>query len=116
MIQFTNALLLQLVSPNKVDLRTASGQFKKRFYKINKCFKKKSNRNNTAIGKNVWNLNLKHNVTSTLKWYILKSVTPYSNITKKCRLCLHEKFEILSYPNPDELLEKYPNLIQSATI
>ena len=26
-------------------------------------------------------------------------------MTKNCRLCLQEKFEILSYPNPDELLK-----------
>ena len=53
-------------------------------------------------------LELKHDVTPTLKWYILKSVTPYSNITKKCRSCLQDKFEIFSCPNPDELLNKRP--------
>ena len=58
-----------------------------------------------------WDLKLKHNVTPTLKWCILKSVGPYSNITKKCRLCLQEKFQILSYPIPDELLNKRSELV-----
>ena len=31
--------------------------------------------------------------------------------TKKCRLCLQEKFEILAYPNPDELLNKRSELV-----
>ena len=63
-------------------------------------------RNDNTLAKYVWDLKLKHNVKPTMKWHILKSVAPYSNITKKCRLCLREKFEILSYPNPDELLNK----------
>ena len=67
--------------------------------------------NNNTLAKHVWDLKRKRNVTPTLKWYILKSVAPYSNITKKCRLCLQEKFEILSYPNPDELLNKRSELV-----
>ena len=47
----------------------------------------------------------------TLKCYIVKSVPFYSNITKTCILCLHEKFEILMYPNQDELLNKRSELV-----
>ena len=65
----------------------------------------------TSLAKCIWHLKLKDNVTPTLKWHILKSVAPYSNITKKCRLCLPEKFEIFSYPNPDELLNKRSELV-----
>ena len=92
--------------PNKVYLGTAQGEFQKRFYNHNTSFKNESKRNDTTIAKYVWDLKLKHNVTPTLKCHILKYVAPYSNITKKCRLCLQEKFEILSYPNLDELLNK----------
>ena len=42
----------------------------------------------------------------SLKWSIMKSVPAYSNISKKCQLCLQEKFEILNYSNPNELLNK----------
>ena len=97
--------------PNKVYLGTAEGEFKKRFYNHNSSFKNELKMNDTTLAKHVWDLKLKHNVTPTLKWYILKSVAPYSNITKKCRLCLQEKFEILSYPNPHELLNKRSELV-----
>ena len=46
-----------------------------------------------------------------MKWYIVKSVPSYSNITKSRMLCLHEKFEILTYPNQDELLNKRFELV-----
>ena len=49
--------------------------------------------------------------TPTLKWYIVKSVPSYSNIRKSCMSCLHEKFEILTYPNQDELLNKRSELV-----
>ena len=64
----------------------------------------------SPLVKYVWKLKQKHNIKPTLKWYISKSVPSYSNITKSCMLCLHEKFEILTYPNQDELLNKRSEL------
>ena len=63
-----------------------------------------------TLPKYVWEQKQGHNVTPSLKWYIVKSVTSYSNITKSCMLCLHKKFEILTYPNQDELLNKRSKL------
>ena len=48
---------------------------------------------------------------TSLKWSIIKSLPAYSNISKKCQLCLEEKFEILNYSNPNELLNKTSKLI-----
>ena len=62
--------------------------------------------NKTTLAKYVWEQKQRHNITPTLKWYIVKSVQSYSNITKICMLCLHEKFEILTYLNQGELLNK----------
>ena len=42
---------------------------------------------------------------------VYRRVPSYSNITKSCMLCLHEKFEILTYPNQDELLNKRSELV-----
>ena len=53
----------------------------------------------------------RHNITPTLKWYTIKSVPSYSNITKSCMLCIDKKFEILTYPNLDELLNKRSELV-----
>ena len=73
--------------------------------------KKESKKNNTSLGKYIWNLKPKQNVAPTLKWHILKPVTPYSNIKKKRRSCLQEKLKVLPYPNPDELLNKRSELV-----
>ena len=59
----------------------------------------------------IWKLKETSNLSSTLVRSIAKKVPPYSNITKKCLLCLHEKFEIINYPRPDELLDKSSELI-----
>ena len=95
----------------KVYLIAAQGEFKKRFYNHNTSFKNESKKNNTTLDKYICDLKFKHNVTPKLKRHILKSVARYSNITKKCRLCLQEKFEILSYPNADDLLNKRSELV-----
>ena len=45
-------------------------------------------------------------------WNVISSnLYHHSNITKSCMLCQHEKFEILTYPNQDELLNKRPELV-----
>ena len=44
--------------------------------------------------------------TPNLKWSILRCVPPYSNISKKSLLCLHEKLEIVTYQNQKELLKR----------
>ena len=53
----------------------------------------------------------KRKIDPILKWSILKSVPAYSNITNRCLLCLQEKFEIISYKNTEELLNKKSELI-----
>ena len=45
------------------------------------------------------------NTTPNLMWRIVKSVPGYSNISKKCMLCLHEKNE------EEELLNKRPEIV-----
>ena len=51
------------------------------------------------------------NSSPILVWFIAKKVPLYSNISKKCLLCLHEKLEIINYPRPEELLNKRSELI-----
>ena len=48
---------------------------------------------------------------STLKWSLVKSVPSYSNIYKKCLLCLNEKLEIVNFKDQDHLLNKCSELI-----
>ena len=44
-------------------------------------------------------------------WEILRQAAPYSNITKCCLLCLHERLIISLNPNPKELLNKRTEMI-----
>ena len=53
----------------------------------------------------------KYDIKPNLKWSIIKTVPGYSNISKRCMLCLHEKYEILNYPDQEELLNKRCELV-----
>ena len=51
------------------------------------------------------------NKNFNLSWEIMRQAAPYSNISKRCLLCLHEKSAIALYPNPEELLNKRSEMI-----
>ena len=97
--------------PDKVYLGNAEGDFKINYYNHISSFKNETQMNKTTLAKYVWEQKQRHNITLTLKWYIVESVPSYSNITKSCMLCLHKKFEILTCPNQDELLSKRSELV-----
>ena len=90
---------------NKVYLETA-GDFKQRFYNHRMSFNNEGHSTDKTLSKSVWEVKKKLKIIPSLKWYIIKSLPAQSNISKKCQLCLQEKFEILNYPNPNELLNK----------
>ena len=92
--------------PNKVYLRTAEGDCKKRFYNYRKSFNNEGSANDTTLSKYIWELKETSNSSRTLLWSIAKKVPRYSNISTKGLLCLHEKLEIINYPRPEELLNK----------
>ena len=99
------------VNPDKTYLGTAEGNFKKKHYNHKTSFKNREKANETTLPKYVWEVKDIYKETPSLKWSIVKSVQGYSNITKKCLLCLYEKLEIISYPNQEELLNKQSELI-----
>ena len=96
--------------PSKVYL-SAAGDFKQRFYNHRMSFNNESYSTDTRHSKYVWEVKRKLKIMPSLKWYIFKSVLAYSNISKKCQLRLQEKFEILNYPNTNELFNKRSELI-----
>ena len=127
--------------PNNVYLGTAEGDFKKRLYNHRKSFNNggsandtsfseyiselketwnsspdlsfnnEGNGNDTALSKYIRELNKTSNSNPALILSIAKKVPPDSNISKKCLLCLHEKIELINYPQPEELLNKRFELI-----
>ena len=53
----------------------------------------------------------RNNVFPTLTWSVGKSVPGYSNISKRCLVCLIEKVLIATYENPDKMLNKKSKLM-----
>ena len=98
------------VNKNKAYLGTAE-EFKQRFYNHKKSFKNKWYSNERALSKYIWDIKEKYNEIPSLKWSIHKRVPSYSNLSKRCLLCLHEILEILNYRNQDQLLNKRSQLI-----
>ena len=41
----------------------------------------------------------------------MRQASSYSNISKRCLLCLREKLAIALYPNPEELLNERSEMI-----
>ena len=60
------------------------------------------------FGKLTMRLNKYHHlyISTYTNISIVKTVPAYSNTSKKCALCLHEKLKILMYSDPEEPLNK----------
>ena len=93
--------------PKKVYLGLAEGKFKKqRYYNHTQSFRKENYSNSTTLSSYVWKIKKRKKETPTLVQEIIRTAPPYTNITKRCSLCLHKKLAILMYPNQSELLNK----------
>ena len=76
----------------KVYLRLTEGEFKKqRYYDHLKPFRNEFYANSTTFLSYVWEMKNRKNVRPALTWEVLPTAKAYSNITKRCSLCLHEK-------------------------
>ena len=49
--------------------------------------------------------------TPTLEWEVIQTAVPYTDITKQCFLCFHEKFVKLLYLVQSEILNKRLKLV-----
>ena len=88
--------------------KTAEVDFKKRYNNQSNSFRHKWYSKDTTLSKYIWGIKEEYNEMPTLKWSIVKYVLLYSNISKKCLLCLQEKLEIV---DQDHLLNKRSELI-----
>ena len=64
-----------------------------------------------AERKALWEMKKRKNLAPALKWEVLRAAKACCNIIKRCSLCLHEKLAIITYPYPDELLNRRSELI-----
>lgn len=70
-------------------------QFKTRYNQHNSSFRLQHKQSATSLSEHIWelkNANLKYTIT----WSIVEKARPYSPKTKRCNLCLAEKYNILS--------------------
>ena len=88
--------------------------FKERYRNHKTSFRHSNRRNETELSKHVWNLQ-DAKKPFLINWKILKKCRPYSNISKKCSLCLNEKFiitckkELCSLNRRNELASSCPH-------
>ena len=68
--------------------------FKERWYKHNSDMRNEKDRHNTSLSSHIWGLK-DRNIDFTLKWDFIERAPSFNPITKKCCLCLKEKYHIL---------------------
>ena len=69
-------------------------EFKTRLANHKQSFQKEKLRKATELSKHIWSLKEK-NINYDIKWEIIGRANSYSKQTKKCQLCLLEKFNII---------------------
>ena len=69
------------------------GTFKQRYYGHTSSFKHEKQEKSTGLSKYIWQQK-RLNKEYSIEWSVLRKARAYSNITKKCDLCLTEKLMI----------------------
>ena len=72
-------------------------EFKTRYRNHTASFRHAKHKNSTELSKHTWNLK-DNNIDHFISWRILSSNSPYSSSSKRCNLCLKEKFLIICRP------------------
>ena len=97
--------------PKKMYLGLAEGEWKSRLYNHKLSFNYKIYPIKIILSTYMWHLKDVLNETPNLKWSVLRCIPPFSNISKRCLLCLYEKLEIVTYRNQKEPLNKNSELL-----
>ena len=74
-------------------------------------FRHAKHKNSTKLSKHIWTIK-NDNIDYSISWRILSSNSPYNSSSKRCNLCLKEKFLIIYRPNLSSL-NKRNELISS---
>ena len=99
-----------VTSPEPRQIGLAEGKWKKRYYNHKNLFNHKRYSHETTLSSYVWHLNETLDINPNFKWSVVRCATPYSNISKKCLLCLFEKLVVITYPRQHNLLHKRSEL------
>ena len=84
--------------------------FKKRYANHKKSFNHERYKNSTTLSTEFWRLK-NANLHPIITWRIARTTQSYNLTSKKCQLCLAEKFETANFPEPEKLLNKRSEII-----
>ena len=73
-------------------------RFKQRLYEHRTDMRKVKNRTKSALSSHIWNLK-DNGVDFEVSWSLKDRSSAYNPTTKKCKICLKEKFYILYKPD-----------------
>lgn len=90
----------------KFYIGATAGEWKKRYRNHVKSFNNPKYREETSLSIHNWKIKESLDQFPKLEWSIVKSCKPYSNISKRCSLCLNEKLMIISSINSPDILNK----------
>ena len=82
-----------------------SNTFKERFYGHRHSFKKRDSNHSTTLSSHIWDLKDK-NENYEVKWSIIDRAKEFNPDTKKCRLCIKEKYYIIFQPEGASLNDR----------
>ena len=89
----------------KTYVGLTEGEFKTRWNAHNSSFKNEKYEQATELSKHIWDLK-RSNTNFKTSWKVLDRTSAYSNRTKRCNLCLLEKYYILFRPDLATLNKK----------
>ena len=69
-------------------------------------FRNQRYQSETMLSSYVWETKHAIDQIPSLKWSIITVLPAYSNITKRYQLCLYKKYAIITYLDPENLLNK----------
>ena len=106
--QWTNGVVYQ-ATVKRIDnqeeqtyVGITEGAFKTRYNNHTNSFRDPKHKNRTALSKYIWKLK-DSKIDFAVSWKIIKKGRGYSSHTKKCNLCLHEKYLIICHPKLSSL-------------
>ena len=88
----------------------AEPKFKKRFANHKSSFSNERYEKETELSKEIWRLKRKSR-SPKITWKTIRQCPPFNRANLKCSLCLNEKLEIATFPEPDKLLNSRNELI-----
>ena len=83
--------------PDESYIGLTANPFKTRYNNHTASFRHEAKRSATELSNYIWDLK-EQNIRYSIKWTALGHARPYSAASKRCNLCILEKFYIISKP------------------